>query len=69
MKAFRPPGATPVSLPSKRGRSAKEPTAPAPVPAEKASKARGSGLKPVWIVLGAVVLAAAGVAAGWFLTQ
>jgi serine/threonine protein kinase len=61
---FRPPGATPVSIavqPSSQPVVAKQTAGPA----EKKS----GGSKVVFIVVGVLVLAALGVATGWFLTQ
>ena len=61
---FRPPGATPVSIPM-------HPESPHPKELEKGQpteKKRG-GSKVPFIVLGVLVLAALGVVTGWFLTQ
>jgi hypothetical protein len=69
---FRPPGATPVSIAAKKaGGTATAPTpAPAPAPAAPHEAAqKGGGSKVALIVVGVILLAAAGVAAGWFLTQ
>ncbi len=61
---FRPPGATPISI------APEESSVVAPAPESRAeTPTRGGGSKVALIVLGVVVLAAAGVAAGWFLTQ
>ncbi len=61
---FRPPGATPVSIAAEEGAV---PAAAAAGPSAGAQK--GGGSKVALIVIGVMVLAAAGVAAGWFLTQ
>jgi serine/threonine-protein kinase len=65
---FRPPGATPISVAAKpaTGQQAPAPEPAAPVPQ---TTTKSAGPKALWIVLGVAVLAAAGVAAGWFLTQ
>jgi serine/threonine protein kinase len=60
---FRPPGATPVSIAAKPEASQPETAAPS----QDAQK--GGGSKVALIVIGVIVLAAAGVAAGWFFTQ
>ncbi|HSN82716.1 MAG TPA: protein kinase [Polyangiales bacterium] len=61
---FRPPGATPISIAAKQeSQAAKAKTA------EPGSPAKGGGSKVALLVLGVLVLAAAGVATGWFLTQ
>ncbi len=63
---FRPPGAVPVSIVAdEAGKSAAAP--PASASREPGSKRGGS--KVALIVLGVMVLAAVGVAAGWFFTQ
>ncbi|KPK13485.1 MAG: hypothetical protein AMJ62_15090, partial [Myxococcales bacterium SG8_38] len=61
---FRPPGATPVSIAARR----ESQTAKAEA-AEPSAPAKGGGSKVALLVLGVLVLAAAGVATGWFLTQ
>lgn len=61
---FRPPGATPVSI---RTEAEDSSTAVAP-PSNEAARKSG-GTKVALILLGVMVLAAAGVAAGWFFTQ
>jgi len=66
---FRPPGTTPVSVMAE-GADASATPAQAPAAAlapQPAAKSGGS--KTIWIVIGVAVLAAAGVAAGWFFTQ
>ena len=60
---FPPPGATPVSIAAKP--EASQPATAAP--SQDAQK--GGGSKVALIVIGVIVLAAAGVAAGWFFTQ
>jgi serine/threonine protein kinase len=61
---FRPPGATPVSIEAKAGsQPSKAKQSAAPV--EKKS----GGSKVAFIIAGVLVLAAVGVATGWFLTQ
>jgi serine/threonine-protein kinase len=61
---FRPPGATPVSI----AVDAESQPAEAPQAATSAEKKPG-GSKVAVIIFGVLVLAAAGVATGWFLTQ
>jgi len=61
---FRPPGATPVSIAVDTGSQPAE----APQAATSAEKKPG-GSKVTVIIFGVLVLAAAGVATGWFLTQ
>ena len=61
---FRPPGATPVSIAVDAGSQPAE----APQAATSAEKKPGGSKVPV-IIFGVLVLAAAGVATGWFLTQ
>jgi len=61
---FRPPGATPVSI----AVEAEDRSAVA-APAEVETPRKGGGSKIALIVIGVMVLAAAGVAAGWFFTQ
>jgi len=61
---FRPPGATPVSIAVEAGSQPAEPTQ-SPTPAEK----KPGGSKVAVIIVGVLMLAAAGVATGWFLTQ
>jgi serine/threonine protein kinase len=62
---FRPPGAVPVSVAAE----------PATQPAEEAPQqgapadGKGGGSKVAFIIVGVLVLAAVGVATGWFLTQ
>jgi serine/threonine-protein kinase len=67
---FRPPGATPISIRDKDDDDSEAvatvSAAPAEVPAPSSS---GGGGKALWIVLGVVALAAASVAAGYFITQ
>jgi hypothetical protein len=61
---FRPPGATPVSIEAKAGRQpSKAKQSAAPV------KKKSGGSKVAFIIAGVLVLAAVGVATGWFLTQ
>ena len=64
---FRPPGATPVSIAAHDGSQA-GPGPTTSTPEATPSKA-GGGSKVALILVGVLVLAAAGVAAGWFLTQ
>jgi serine/threonine protein kinase len=61
---FRPPGATPISIVAEEGA---EPAQPAEPEAKETSK--GGGSKVALLILGIFVLAAVGVATGWFLTQ
>jgi serine/threonine-protein kinase len=61
---FRPPGATPVSIAAKAS-SQPTPATRSAAPAEKKS----GGSKVAFIIAGVLVLAAVGVATGWFLTQ
>ena len=61
---FRPPGATPVSIATKAS-SQPTPATRGAAPAEKKSGVS----KVVFIIAGVLVLAALGVATGWFLTQ
>ena len=61
---FRPPGATPVSIVEKKESAPAEVEAPA-----AAEPKKGGGPKVALIAVGVVVLAAIGVAAGWFFTQ
>ena len=61
---FRPPGATPVSIAAKAGSQPSEAKQGA-TPVEKKS----GGSKVAFIIAGVLVLAAVGVATGWFLTQ
>jgi len=61
---FRPPGATPVSIAVDAGSQPAE----TPQAATSAEKKPG-GSKVAVIIFGVLVLAAAGVATGWFLTQ
>jgi serine/threonine-protein kinase len=61
---FRPPGATPIAIASEG-----EDTPSAQVSASSPGAAPKGGSKVALIVVGVMVLAAAGVAAGWFLTQ
>jgi len=61
---FRPPGATPVSI-AVDAESQPVGAAPGTAPTEK----KPGGSKVALILVGVLVLAAAGVAAGWFLTQ
>jgi len=61
---FRPPGATPVSIAAKAS-SQPTPATRSAAPAEKKS----GGSKVAFIIVGVLVLAAVGVATGWFLTQ
>jgi serine/threonine-protein kinase len=67
---FRPPGATPIAIRDEDDSEAVT-TASAPAhPTEAAAPAASNGGgKTLLIVLGVAVLAAAGVAAGWFFTQ
>jgi hypothetical protein len=61
---FRPPGATPVSIGSEAGSQPAE-VKESGTPAEK----KRGGSKVGIIIFGVLVLAALGVATGWFLTQ
>jgi len=61
---FRPPGAAPVSVAADPG---SQPVAA--VPTRVPEKEKRSGSKVAFIIVGVLVLGAAGVAAGWFLTQ
>jgi serine/threonine protein kinase len=61
---FRPPGAAPVSVATDPG---SQPVAA--VPTRVPDKENRGGSKVAFIIIGVLVLAAAGVAAGWFLTQ
>ncbi len=67
---FRPPGATPIAI---RGEDDSDAVTTASSPAHPTGAAApatsSGGGKTLLIVLGVAVLAAAGVAAGWFLTQ
>ena len=64
---FRPPGATPVSIRADESKpAAAAPGASTRVPEEMP---KSGGSKTGLIILGLVALAAAGVAAGWFITQ
>jgi serine/threonine-protein kinase len=65
---FRPPGATPISVAAKPG-TAEEAPVPAPAAPVTRTTTKAAGPKALWIVLGVAVLAAVGVAAGWFFTQ
>ncbi len=61
---FRPPGATPLSIaapPESQPTEAKK--------SEKPAEKKPVGSKVAFIILGVLVLAALGVATGWFLTQ
>jgi hypothetical protein len=62
---FRPPGASPISITAedRSASSAKPATAPSP------ATPKSGGSKIALIIVGVMVLAAAGVAAGWFFTQ
>ena len=60
---FRPPGATPVSIVADSG------SQPAAVEQSPAAEKKPGGSKVALIVVGVLVLAAIGVATGWFLTQ
>jgi serine/threonine-protein kinase len=64
VKTFRPPGAMPISIVAQDeeppGHVA-EPTRPQP--------SKGGGTKVALLIVGVLVLAAVGVATGWFLTQ
>ena len=64
---FRPPGATPISIPSDSEPDASRTMAAQTAMARKPDKSGGS--KVALIVVGVMALAAAGVAAGWFFTQ
>jgi hypothetical protein len=61
---FRPPGAAPISIAVEEGAQPAEPTM-----REPKEPAKGGGSKVALLILGILVLGAAGVAAGWFLTQ
>jgi eukaryotic-like serine/threonine-protein kinase len=61
---FRPPGTTPVSIATPGGSQSAEATR-SDEPAEK----KPGGSKVAFIIVGILVLAAIGVATGWFLTQ
>jgi hypothetical protein len=61
---FRPPGATPVSIAPEE-----ESSVVATSVAASASAEAGGSSKVALVVVGVAVLAAAGVAVGWFLTQ
>jgi hypothetical protein len=61
---FRPPGAAPVSITADAGSQPAEAK-----PSDKPIEKKPGGSKVAFIIVGVVVLAAIGVAAGWFLTQ
>lgn len=61
---FRPPGATPISIIEKED----EPPVHEAEPTPK-EQGKGGGSKVALLIVGIVVLAAVGVATGWFLTQ
>jgi serine/threonine-protein kinase len=61
---FRPPGATPVSITADAGSQPAEAK-----PSDKPMEKKPGGSKVAFIIVGVVMLAAIGVAAGWFLTQ
>jgi serine/threonine-protein kinase len=66
---FRPPGATPVSIAAKAG---SQPAGSQPAgakPSGRPTEKKPGGSKVALIIVGVVVLAALGVATGWFLTQ
>jgi hypothetical protein len=66
---FRPPGATPVSIAAE---PESQPAGSRPAEAKrngKLAQKKPGGSKVVLIIVGVVVLAALGVATGWFLTQ
>lgn len=64
MRTFRPPGATPISIAAEQ-----ESQAVKVETAEPSSPTKGGGSKVPLLVLGVLVLAAAGVAMGWLLTR
>ena len=68
---FRPPGATPVSIAAEPDSQPAGPeiASAEPEPSTKPGEAPAGGSKVALIVLGVLVLAAIGVATGWFLTQ
>ena len=66
---FRPPGATPVSIPADRKKKKPKQPQPTPQPVHAAAAARTGGSKVIWIIVGVAALAALGVTAGWLLTQ
>ncbi len=64
---FRPPGASPISILADPGSEPAQEQKE--IKSEKPPERKSGGSKVALIILGVVVLAAAGVAAGWFLTQ